>query len=162
MFRRVVGGNQVLNQQSKDESGARLGRWGAVGITLLVVVAASVWSAGTAKADHVQVGEVVTFLIRADAAQPGGIGGVTTEEIKFLGGPKLVMDVSGCGTGERPVQRIQIRSFVGAPTETVEAIIVSVTEPVEAGTRAGNGTFSTICSIGSTLYNRYEFTVTKS
>jgi hypothetical protein len=150
-------------------------RWISMSVLGAAIALAGVYRAPTANA--LESGDLVQFLVRADARQPelndSGTRDGVPESSLIYGFASRSVDARGCAVGDKLVQSARLidpgqhdAHSVGNPNLEVITTFQSggVTTPVEAGTRVENLLFVTDCNIvvgdTSVAYKKYSAQVT--
>jgi hypothetical protein len=108
--------------------------------------------------EDLREGDIVTFLIPLDSPQP--ILSPTSDTVVLTGGKVLGIVIVGCGTGTHAVQHYTIIDATGKRSARSGGIIaVTIGNPIRPGTRLGQLTFDTQCSINGVEYVKYQGTV---
>lgn len=107
-----------------------------------------------------EAGDTVEFLIPADANQPEPPAG-PSDGLIYHGGPVTMIDITGCGTGSRPMQNATLvdPGGVGGSGRIEGVITTSPHEPIRPGTKVSGLTATGLCFIGTAVYFRWQGTV---
>jgi hypothetical protein len=102
-------------------------------------------------------GDVVEFLLPAEGPQPDQAS--ATDKLVISGGKLIVMDTTGCGGGNHPVQNYSLIDSTGKRSAKGGGIIPTLDAPIRPGTRLSDPGLDATCSINGEPYNRYQATV---
>jgi hypothetical protein len=130
------------------------------GLWTAVVMCSALLLFATQPALAQQSGDLVVFLIPADANQPEPPSG-PNDQLVYTGGRVTSIDTTGCAAGNHPVQNaVLVDPDGGRSGRIIGLVTISQTDPVPPGTRLKNLTEETpSCTIGGTIYRRYRGTV---
>jgi hypothetical protein len=129
----------------------------ALGATLAAALTATAWQPASAQ----QSGDSVVFLIPILENQPQPPAG-PADKLIYTGGQVISVDVTGCGTGSRPMQNVVLVDPSGGRSGRIVGVItISQTDPVPPGTRLAGSSLRETCFLVATMtmYNKYEATV---
>ncbi len=134
-----------------------MGRWKVA--AAFTVAGAIALTAVTNFAFALNSGDSVVILLPADSNQPEPPSG-PTDRLVYTGGKVTAAPITGCGTGDFPIQNgVLVDPAGGRSGRIVGLITISGTTAVPPATKLKDLTLVTSCTIGGTNYNRYTAVV---